>query len=593
MAVNGVQTFISLTDGFSKNFILFEKRIHHALMPIKKMEKSLDRLNRVSRFDLFKKGFSDFRKNSKDFILSVRNIGQSFGYVKTAVVKVADALNTVSLRGDDIAKTSRRLGLSVESLQKFRHAADLAGVPVDAMQESMRKMAVGAFRASQGVEKESKAFKALKISVKNADGSMKDNEQLILEMADRFANAGYSATEKLYIANEVFGKSGSKMIELLNQGSDALHGQFEEMVKLGLMTEEEAKASEQYNDALAKMRRAIDGIQTALAADLLGPMTEAVEYLTNFLIENKDVFKKSLEPFVKSIPVMIEHITAALPGVLEAFVKFADWFDWFVDHLGIKFPAIAIVVANVIAPFTLALAGLGKMLFVVGRAVAAVLARFIPFGKSVNQVSVATEKTAQKTSFLRSALGKINGVGKSSIGIFRRLTSTLQKTGSGFSRMGKAANVAGANVSKTGNTAAAVSTKMVGALAAAYAVGDAFERMTDKENERYKNMSGFDKFLRVSLDVVEDVPIFGSFVKGIENLSVDKIDFGESEGLTSSLTDEDFELMDLVKSENKKAVQGGGRIDVNFNNFPKEHAKIKKTGFDDPTKYGFSMSPAF
>ena len=593
MAVNGVQTFISLTDGFSKNFILFEKRIHHALMPIKKMEKSLDRLNRVSRFDLFKKGFSDFRKNSKDFILSVRNIGQSFGYVKTAVVKVADALNTVSLRGDDIAKTSRRLGLSVESLQKFRHAADLAGVPVDAMQESMRKMAVGAFRASQGVEKESKAFKALKISVKNADGSMKDNEQLILEMADRFANAGYSATEKLYIANEVFGKSGSKMIELLNQGSDALHGQFEEMVKLGLMTEEEAKASEQYNDALAKMRRAIDGIQTALAADLLGPMTEAVEYLTNFLIENKDVFKKSLEPFVKSIPVMIEHITAALPGVFEAFVKFAEWFDWFVDHLGIKFPAIAIVVANVIAPFTLALAGLGKMLFVVGRAVAAVLARFIPFGKSVNQVSVATEKTAQKTSFLRSALGKINGVGKSSIGIFRRLTSTLQKTGSGFSRMGKAANVAGANVSKTGNTAAAVSTKMVGALAAAYAVGDAFERMTDKENERYKNMSGFDKFLRVSLDVVEDVPIFGSFVKGIENLSVDKIDFGESEGLTSSLTDEDFELMDLVKSENKKAVQGGGRIDVNFNNFPKEHAKIKKTGFDDPTKYGFSMSPAF
>lgn len=593
MAVNGVQTFISLTDGFSKNFILFEKRIHHALMPIKKMEKSLDRLNRVSRFDLFKKGFSDFRKNSKDFILSVRNIGQSFGYVKTAVVKVADALNTVSLRGDDIAKTSRRLGLSVESLQKFRYAADLAGVPVDAMQESMRKMAVGAFRASQGVEKESKAFKALKISVKNADGSMKDNEQLILEMADRFANAGYSATEKLYIANEVFGESGSKMIELLNQGSDALHGQFEEMVKLGLMTEEEAKASEQYNDALAKMRRAIDGIQTALAADLLGPMTEAVEYLTNFLIENKDVFKKSLEPFVKSIPVMIEHITAALPGVLEAFVKFADWFDWFVDHLGIKFPAIAIVVANVIAPFTLALAGLGKMLFVVGRAVAAVLARFIPFGKSVNQVSVATEKTAQKTSFLRSALGKINDVGKSSIGIFRRLTSTLQKTGSGFSRMGKAANVAGANVSKTGNAAAAVSTKMVGALAAAYAVGDAFERMTDKENERYKNMSGFDKFLRVSLDVVEDVPIFGSFVKGIENLSVDKIDFGESEGLTSSLTDEDFELMDLVKSENKKAVQGGGRIDVNFNNFPKEHAKIKKTGFDDPTKYGFSMSPAF
>ena len=276
MAKDALQTVISVTDGFSKNFILFEKRIHHSLGPLKKLEHSMERLKRVSRFDLFKQGWSDLRKNSKDFILNIRNIGQSFGYIKTAAFGVVNVLDKVSSRGNDIAKTSRRLGLSVESLQKFRHAADLAGVPVESMQESMRKMAVGAVRASYGVEKESRAFKALKVSVKNADGTMKSSEQLLLDISDRFANAGLSATEKLFVANEVFGKSGSKMIELLNQGPDLLHEQFEEMVRLGLITEKDAKASEDYNDALARMRRAIEGVEVALPIWTTTPFSFAV-----------------------------------------------------------------------------------------------------------------------------------------------------------------------------------------------------------------------------------------------------------------------------------------------------------------------------
>lgn len=593
MAKDALQTVISVTDGFSKNFILFEKRIHHSLGPLKKLEHSMERLKRVSRFDLFKQGWSDLRKNSKDFILNIRNIGQSFGYVKTAAFGVVNVLDKVASRGDDIAKTSRRLGLSVESLQKFRHAADLAGVPVESMQESLRKMAVGAVRASYGVEKESRAFKALKVSVKNADGTMKNSEQLLLDISDRFANAGLSATEKLFVANEVFGKSGSKMIELLNQGPDLLHEQFEEMVRLGLITEKDAKASEDYNDALARMRRAIEGVEVALASDLLGPMTDAVEYLTNFLKDNKEVFKKTLEPFVKSIPTIVEHATKALPGLFDAFVWLAGKVDWFVDHFGVKFPIITIITANVIAPFGLALLGIGKMMYVVGRAIAALVLRFFPMKTSVLQVSNVVEKSTQKVSVFRSGLNRLKSAGVSTAGVFKKLTSTLFRTGKSFDKVAASAQKSSVSVTKSGSSALAMSGKLLGALAALDAAGSVFEKMTDKENERYKNLSGGEKFGRVVLDVFEDLPVVGGFLKGIENLSVDKVDFSgvPRDLLAESMNFEDSDLFDAVAETKTITNNNHSTIDVNFNGFPK-NTEIKRHGYKDPS-FGYSMNPAF
>ena len=185
MASNALQTVISVVDKTAAPFVLFEKRIHHALGPVDKLQKSLNRLARVSGFNMLKSGLAGVRDNASKAVQGVRNIAMSVDYLGRAIGFGLSKMQEVSLRGDDLAKTSRRLGLSVESLQKFRHAADLAGVPVEAMQESMKKMAIGAFKASQGVEKESKAFRALKISVKNADGSLKSNEQLVLEMSDR------------------------------------------------------------------------------------------------------------------------------------------------------------------------------------------------------------------------------------------------------------------------------------------------------------------------------------------------------------------------------------------------------------------------
>lgn len=588
MASNALQTVISVVDKTAAPFVLFEKRIHHALGPVDKLQKSLNRLARVSGFNMLKSGLAGVRDNASKAVQGVRNIAMSVDYLGRAIGFGLSKMQEVSLRGDDLAKTSRRLGLSVESLQKFRHAADLAGVPVEAMQESMKKMAIGAFKASQGVEKESKAFRALKISVKNADGSLKSNEQLVLEMSDRFAKAGYTATEKLYIANEIFGKSGTKMIELLNQGGDALHAQFDEMVKLGLMTEEEAKSSEAYNDALARMRRSIDGLYNSIGGKLLPVLTEAVEKLTKDFTENKEKYMAAVQPIIDSIPALAKSFTDNAPKVMSAIGGVMNFIGKFVDWFGVKWPMITLVAGSVVAPLAMTAVSVAKIFLMPIKAVAAL----------INYTFLGKKKISKIPGFVAKIFGgsasivtKAFGRGRAAIGL---MTKSLPKLGI------VAKGVGAAFRSMLGPWQLAM---------AAISIWEPTLKLIWKNLDLIKSITFDDliycvKELDKSFDglrkTLADIPVLGKILSFMGGLAADKVDFsGVGNGDIGSLMEEANNpslgagRSRLFQTSSTKTINNNSRsvFDVNFNNVPKD-VTIKRRDYNG-LAYGSSMQPAF
>ena len=75
--------------------------------------------------------------------------------------------------------------------------------------------------ADQGVATYSDSFNALGLSVRDSEGNLKSNEQVLGEIADRFADMADGAT-KAALAMEIFGRSGASMINMLNGGSAAI-----------------------------------------------------------------------------------------------------------------------------------------------------------------------------------------------------------------------------------------------------------------------------------------------------------------------------------------------------------------------------------
>lgn len=558
MAAKILETVISVVDKTAAPFVLFQKRVNSAIGPVNKLNKSLSRLGRVSGFNNFVSGLAGVKNNSLEAFRNIRNIGQSFGYIGDVGKTLFNVMNKVASFGDDVAKTSRRLGVSVESLQKFRYAADLAGVPVETMQESVRKMAVGSVRAAMGVEKEARAFNAMQMSVRKSNGELKNNEELLIELSDKFKNAGLSASEKLYAANEIFGKSGSKMIELLNQGPEKIRAQFKEIEKYGIMNKKQAEASEEYADALTKLNRAVNGFKISFGSKLVPVMTKSVNEITENIEKNKDKWMESLKPVMDAIPDLVDSFVKAVPGIMEFFGILMKATAKFVDFFGVKWPMIAVAASGVVAPLAMTMVSISKILWFP-------IKTFLSFGPKIVSISKLAVPHLSKLKFAFKGLGiAVKGAfGPVGLAItaFEIWLPTLKLI---YDNLDMIKSVT-------------------------------FDDLIFCVKELNKSFDG----LR---ETISNIPIIGAVARGLGSLAANKVDFS---GIGDDpIADAMLEAVDpgsnvgkssLFQSSVTRTINNNTKstIDVNFHNVPNDVTVSRKGYGFGGSEFGFNMVPAF
>lgn len=189
--------------------------------------------------------------------------------------------------GDQLFKLSQRTGISVEELSELAHAGNLADVPVEALSIGLKKLAVNMADAARDTGDAKDAFKALGISVTNADGSLKSSNQVMLEVADRFA-AMEDGAGKTALAVKIFGRAGDQMIPLLNQGSAGLRENAEEARKLGIVWSTDlARKAEELNDNLTRLKQAFIGMAREGIIDAAIPALN--EFIESLLIAIKEL----------------------------------------------------------------------------------------------------------------------------------------------------------------------------------------------------------------------------------------------------------------------------------------------------------------
>lgn len=178
-------------------------------------------------------------------------VGAFAGWIKGAI----DA-------ADETSKLAQKIGLAVPQVAGLQLAFRQSGVDAGALQTSMSKLSVAITNGND-------AFKAMNISTKNADGTLKTTRQMLGEVADKFKDYEDGAA-KTALAVEIFGRAGADLIPLLNGGSEALD-EFDAMAKkLGLTLDEDtAKRAEKFNDTLDLMGMGFKGISAQVAAQML------------------------------------------------------------------------------------------------------------------------------------------------------------------------------------------------------------------------------------------------------------------------------------------------------------------------------------
>ncbi len=199
-----------------------------------------------------------------------------------AVVTALGAMAKASIDyGDEILKASEKTGLTTESLSKLKYAADQSNVSFDAVVNGLKFLERSMFNAEEGNAKLSLAFAELGINIKDANGNMKSAEDVLLEAADKFKNME-SETAKTALAMQIFGRAGTEMLPLLNEGSEAIKKMEDTAKSLGLeLSGENAKQLKEYEDNLKNVKAAFGGLSLEITNDLYPALDGFIKKITD------------------------------------------------------------------------------------------------------------------------------------------------------------------------------------------------------------------------------------------------------------------------------------------------------------------------
>ncbi|MHB1400676.1 MAG: phage tail tape measure protein [Trichloromonadaceae bacterium] len=199
---------------------------------------------------------------------TVKGIGVALAGAFT-VGSVVQSLKANLDLADSMAKLSQSVGVSVENLTAYRHAANLSGVSIETVGKGLGLLSRKMVEAAEGTGEGYKAFQTLGLSATDAAGQLLDSDKALEQIADRFAKMP-DGPQKTAAAMDLFGKSGKDLIPLLNGGSAGLAQMRDEAQRLGLTFDTNtAKAAERVNDNMARVQASFTGLATKTAVGLI------------------------------------------------------------------------------------------------------------------------------------------------------------------------------------------------------------------------------------------------------------------------------------------------------------------------------------
>jgi lambda family phage tail tape measure protein len=224
--------------------------------------------------------------------------------------------------GEELNKLSQKTAVSVEALSALLYASELSDVSAESLTKALKFLSTAMFDAKVKGGEGSAALKAFGVSALDAQGQIRPTEQVLLDLAEKFAAMPDSA-EKAALAVKLFGKNGLDMIPMLNQGRVGLTEMMEEAKRLGLvMSADAARAAEEFNDNMKRLHAVNEGVQRQIGSALLPILADLTEQM--FLAKTEaGGFTSELQAIThnrQQVLTFLEEVATGLGFIAESAV---------------------------------------------------------------------------------------------------------------------------------------------------------------------------------------------------------------------------------------------------------------------------------
>jgi predicted transcriptional regulator len=318
----------------------------------------------------------------------ITNVGKSVIGIGAKIVVVTSVVTGFGLAsakafasfGDDIGKMSRRLGIATKTLQEYGFAAEQSGASLATVETGVRRMQRVINDAEKGMTSASDAL--AQIGLNSADLAGLETEQQF-EMIAAAMSKVEGASKKAAIAQEIFGRSGTMLLPMFNEGPEGLAALREEANKLGLvLSDADIAQAEALTDSINRIGRSLKAVVLRIGASVAKPLGDMLDKLAMgaarigaFVDENREmvllIAKWALVG--TAIGAAVIGIGVALAGVGFIISGIGTLIGFVMATIGAVITGVTAIVGGLAAAFTFLISPIGLVAVGVTAAIAALV----------------------------------------------------------------------------------------------------------------------------------------------------------------------------------------------------------------------------
>lgn len=336
------------TDSRTKSWAT---QLNHAKAELNDMERELDKNN--AALDQAGSEFGEAEKQTDDFGDAVKKsanqaedaggrfeklggvlkgigmaMGAALAAIGTAAVGAGKALMDMSVNAaayaDEILTASTVTGMSADSLQAYKYAAELVDVSMETLTGSMAKQLKSMASARDGSDKFASAYEKLGVSVADSNGSLRDSDAVYWETIDALGKVA-NETERDALAMQIFGKSAQELNPLIAQGSAGIAALTEEAKRMGaVMSGDSLNALGAFDDSIQRLKAGGEATKNMLGTVLLPQLQQLADggvsllgEFTRGLSEANGDWTKISEVVGNTVGGLVDMLMANLPNLIQ------------------------------------------------------------------------------------------------------------------------------------------------------------------------------------------------------------------------------------------------------------------------------------
>lgn len=227
---------------------------------------SIDLTAKIASFEAELKRASDLAEQQSNKIAAAMGmVGKVAGALGlgAAAAQLTGLITSTADYADEMGKLAQKAGVTTEAVSALAYAASLADVDNQTLAKGLRELGED---AAKGGEK----LRILGVGIKDAQGNLKGTDVLFAEVAERIASIEDPALKAAAAAGIFGAKAGPELVPLLNAGAQGIKDATKEAKEFGrVVTDEAAKAAEEFNDRLTRLQARLAGIGQTLASPVI------------------------------------------------------------------------------------------------------------------------------------------------------------------------------------------------------------------------------------------------------------------------------------------------------------------------------------